>query len=180
MQLTNTPLEILDDIFQDTARELEGVCRCSLSAEYIGDGRLHCDRNRTDAIVLRARMISTESRDSTSILSTLQQWARTSPTLVARGVQLRVRADCSVDLEEFDSSLGCVQIPTTPPSTERPTTPQPTPQQPGPTDPEPAPSIPIPAIAGAIGVVLAVVIIVILAVLVCRKQMSKEKIHHAE
>ena len=183
MQLTNARLEILDDISQDTARELEGVCSCLLSAKYIGDGRLHCDRNRTDAIVLQARMISTESRDSTSILSTLQQWARTSPTLVARGVQLRVRADCSVDLEEFDSSLGCVQIPTTPPSTERPmttqrpTTPPTTPQQPESTDTEgaKAAALPIPAIAGAVGGVIVAVIVVILAVLLCRRQKAKQR-----
>ena len=186
MQLNTGPLEILDDISQDTARELDGICRCSLSAKFIGDGRLHCDSNRTDAVVLQARMISTKTRDSSGILSTLQEWAHTSPTLVARGVQLMVRADCSVELEEFDSSVGCVQLPTTPPSTqapmtpESPTTPTMTPQQPGPTNPGQQSSIPIPAIAGAVGAVLAVVVIVLLAVIVSRKLISKEKIHHAE
>ena len=180
-------MEILDDISQDTARELEDVCRCSLSAKFIGDGRLHCDSNRTDAVVLQARMISTETRDSSGILSTLQEWAHTSPTLVARGVQLMVRADCSVELEEFDSSVGCVQLPTAPPSTqtpmtpESPTTPQLVSQQSGPAtedmEAKASASVPIPAIAGAVSGVLVVVIIVILLVLLYRRKRSKSRIH---
>ena len=170
--------EIFTDLAQDMARKLEGICNCGLSAKYIGDGRLHCNENRTGTVSLQARMISTESRDSISILSTLQQWVHTSPALVARGVQLTIMASCSVELAEFNSSLGCVQVPMVPQPTQQPTATQPT----SPDlelgneniEAKESSSIPIPAIAGAAGGILVVVIIiVILAVVVHKKRKSK-------
>ena len=161
---------------------VEDICKCTLSAEH---GILYCDRNRNDTIILHARIIITESRGNISLLSTLQQWVHRSPTLVARGVKLRVMAECSVYLAELNStsSIGCVRIPKASKTTQQPTAPQPTPKLPtnsesdnGDMESKKSTSAPIPAIAGTIVAIVVVIIIVILAVLVCRKWRSKRTI----
>ena len=125
-------------------------------------------------VVFQGRLISTDDMNSTDIISHLERWAQSEPTVAAKGVQLTVSNLCSVHLEEL-GQYGCIMDNTpssvTPTdesrSTETPTVEDVTPQK---------GSSVIPISAGAIGGVLLLIVIVvvlIVVVVVLRKRRAK-------
>jgi len=172
--LLDGPSEKVNVISEIVARELMGICTCTLSAKYIADTDLICVENSMDQVVFQGRLISTDDMNSTDTILHLEHWAQTEPTVTAKGVQLTVSNLCSVHLEQLGQS-GCTTVNTpssTTPTEESQSTATPTieiftPQE---------QSLVIPISAGAIGGVLFLIIIVvvlIVVVVVLRRRRSK-------
>ena len=110
------------DIADDVARELEKICSCGFSDKYIGGMRLMCGvNNSTGQVIFLAGMISFDGVNSTDLLSQLQQWVQTRPSITVSGVPMTISGDCSVSLGELSRPM-C--IPITIPSSPEPTTPE--------------------------------------------------------
>ena len=92
------PSEKVNVISEIIARELMGICTCTLSAKYIADTDLICVENSMDQVVFQGRLISTDDMNSTDIILHLEHWAQTEPTVTAKGVQLTVSNLCSVQV----------------------------------------------------------------------------------
>ena len=137
------------------------------------------DDNSTGQVIFLAGMISFDGVNSTDLLSQLQQWVQTRPTITVSGVPMTVSGDCSVYLGELSRPM-C--IPITILSSPGPTTPEPT--TPEPTIPEAnndnqaeisstnLPVIPIAAGLGG-GMLLLLVIILLLAVALIWKRRKR-------
>ena len=125
------------------------------------------DGNSTGQVIFLARMISFDGMNSTDLLSRLQQWVQTRPTITVSGVPMTVSGDCSVSLSELSRPM-C--IPITIPSSPEPTTPET--NSSNQTEPSSTnlPVIPIAAGLGG-GMLLLLVIIMLLAiVLICKRR----------
>lgn len=164
------------DIAEDVAREVQKICRCGLSDEYIGGIRLMCDNdNSTERqVVFLARMISFDGMNSTNLLPILQQWVQTRPTIIVKGVSMTI-STCSVYLRELSRPM-C--IPTTTPSPTVPTTPVFTTDNEAEASSTYLPVIPITAGLGG-GMLLLIMIVLLLAIVLIRKRRkSKQKCYH--
>ena len=163
------------DIAEDVAREVQRICRCGLSDEYIGGIRLMCGNdNSTGQVVFLARMISFDGMNSTNLLPILQQWVQTRPTIIVKGVPMTI-STCSVYLREVSRPM-C--IPMTTPSPTVPTTPVFTTDNEAEASSTYLPVIPITAGLGG-GMLLLIMIVLLLAIVLIRKRRkSKQKCYH--
>ena len=125
--------------------------------------------NNTGQVIFLARMISFDGMNSTALLSRLQQWVQTRPTITVSGVPMTVSGDCSVSLSELSRPM-C--IPITIPSSPEPTTPEA--NSTNQTEPSPTnlPVIPIAAGLGG-GMLLLIVIILLLVIVVIWKRRKR-------
>ena len=143
------------------------------------------DNNSTGQVIFLARMISFDGVNSTDLLSQLQQWVQTRPTVTVEGVPMTISGDCSVNLGELSTpvciptnlSSSPTQVANTNNQAEvsstnlssspEPTTPVANTDEPSPTN---LPVIPIAAGLGG-GMLLLIVIILLLAiVLICKRR----------
>jgi len=135
-------LEKLSDMIEHITLQLNELCNCDLTAEYIADGRLICNPAKPGEVILQGRIVTITARNSTDLLMMLQEWALDKPTIVVQGVQLKVDPECSVELQ----NLGDTEC-------RAPST-----------DGVVGPSLPLPALGGGIGGVLAIVVLVVIVV----------------
>ena len=63
------------------------------------------DNNSTGQVIFLARMISFDGVNSTDLLSQLQQWVQTRPTVTVEGVPMTISGDCSVNLGELSTPM---------------------------------------------------------------------------
>ena len=79
--------------------QLNELCNCSLTTEYIAEGRLVCNPEQPGEVILQGRIISITGKNSTDLLMALQAWVLDEPKVVVQGVRLKVDPECSVELE---------------------------------------------------------------------------------
>ena len=130
--------------------------------------RLVCgDGNSTGEVIFLARMISFDGMNSTDLLSQLQQWVQTRPTITVSGVPMTVSGDCSVSLGELSRPM-CMPI--TIPSPPEPTTPRTNTTNHNESSPTNLHVIPI--TAGLVGGMFFYIVIIMLVaiVLICKRR----------
>ena len=119
------------------------------------------DNNSTGQVIFLARMISIDGVNSTDLLSQLQQWVQTRPTVTVEGVPMTISGDCSVNLGELSTPM-CI-----PTNLSSSPTPVANTDEPSPTN---LAVIPIAAGLGG-GMLLLVVIILLLAIVpICKRR----------
>ena len=146
-------LEKLSDMIEHVTLQLNELCNCDITSEYIAEGRLVCNAEEPGEVILQGRIISITGKNSTDLLLALQTWVRDNPMVVVQGVQLKVDPECLVDLHNLGDteciphSVGVV-----------------------------GPSVPFPAVGGGIGGLLVIVVLVVIiavAVFVCVKKKKR-------
>ena len=90
-----------NELSRVVAEALQRRCYCPFTLEYIADGRLMCSGN--DSVVFQGRIISTNSPPNEELLEYLQEWIRSTPTVIIDGVHLQI-SNCSVHLNELGST----------------------------------------------------------------------------
>ena len=125
------------------------------------------DGNSTGEVIFLARMISFDGMNSTALLSQLQQWVQSRPTITVSGVPMTVSSDCSVSLGELSKPM-C--IPITIPSSPEPTTPRTNTANHDESSPTNLQGIPI--TAGLVGGMFFYIVIIMLVaiVLICKRR----------
>ena len=158
------------DIADDVARELEKICSCGFSDKYIGGMRLMCGvNNSTGQVIFLAGMISFDGVNSTDLLSQLQQWVQTRPSITVSGVPMTISGDCSVSLGELSRPM-C--IPITIPSPPEATTPGANSTNPSPTGVH-STNLPVVPITAGGGMLLLIITIVLLAIVLILKRRKR-------
>ena len=142
--------DALDDMIEHVTLQLNELCNCDLTAEYIANGRLICNPDQPAKVILQGRIVSITEKNSTDLLMMLQEWVLDRPTIVVHGAQLKVDPECSVALENLGdtecraySAVSGVES-----------------------------SLPFPAFGGGVGGVLVIVVLVVIVVgvLICVKK----------
>ena len=144
-------LEKLSDVTEQIVLQLTDSCECTLTVEYIADGRFVCDPNKPEKVIFQGRIISTSERNSTDFLPMLKLWKVNEPTIVVQGVQLTVDSRCSVELANLDD-IRCGHLPTE--SVVASNFPV----------PEERSGFPVLGVAGAVGGVLVLVVLAVIIV----------------
>ena len=153
-------LEKLSDVTGQIVLQLTDSCECTLTVEYIADGRFVCDPNKPEKVIFQGRIISTSERNSTDFLPMLKLWKVNEPTIVVQGVQLTVESRCSVELANL-GDIRCGHLPTE--SVVASNFPV----------PEERSGFPVLGVAGAVGGVLVLVIlaVIIVGAIICVKKL---------
>jgi len=92
-------LEKLSNMIEHLTLQLNELCNCDLTAEYIADGRLICNPDKPGEVILQGRIVSITEKNSTDLLMMLQEWVLDMPTIVVQGVQPKFDPGCSVKVK---------------------------------------------------------------------------------
>lgn len=102
MQRTDSS-EKTSDVVKQLVLQLTGSCECAITTKYIADGGLVCS-SEPGEVILQGRIISTTTKNSTDLVTLLQEWVLGNPTVIIQGVQLKVESECSVQLETLGNT----------------------------------------------------------------------------
>ena len=103
----------MEDLKRDISRGIEQFCRCKFSTDYITNENLTC---HGETLAFEGRVISTDDRDSSNLVSDMQKWLSSGPTVIARGEQLKVvNIDTKVEMNSSTINRNTtVEVPVSP------------------------------------------------------------------
>ena len=102
----------LEDVITELQIELVESCHCQYDAENITKESFVCYPSSEEYVTFRAQLSSTADADSTTLLSLIEGWVSTGPTIRVSGVLRRVDKDCPVAISDF-SEGECMMPDTT-------------------------------------------------------------------
>ena len=160
-------------------------CKCSISLQHVADGRLLCDSSHPNWVVFTSIVIGSKISGvtSTELVSSIQRWTATKPTVTTKGVQLEILSNCSVFLAS-GSTPSCVPVNSTPtepiPSKTEETVPVTTSGIPAIVDTEQQSgsgnTVMFISVAGAGVVLLIIIVVIIINIVVCKKRNKQNNV----
>ena len=100
----------LSDVANELQMELVELCHCQYDAKSIKEESFVCFPSSEEYVTFRAQLGSTADADSTTLLSLIEGWVSTGPTIRVSGVLRRVDKNCPVAISDF-SEGECVMPP---------------------------------------------------------------------
>ena len=81
----------LADITSAVEEEISASCQCQITTDIIDEESFACSEVSPNSVTYRARLSGTSERDSASLISLIEDWVSTEPT-----IRVRVSADVEV------------------------------------------------------------------------------------
>ena len=107
LQLSSTD-EKLVDITDGVLAELGNSCPdCAITSNVIDEQYFACDPESPTYITYRARLEGTSETDSNHLLSLIDLWTDTKPSIIVARVQMSVSPECSVAISSLSASQDC-------------------------------------------------------------------------
>ena len=103
----------LADITRAVEEELSSSCQCQITNGTIDRESLGCSEVSPNSVTYQARLNGTCESSRASLISLIEDWVSTGPTIRVRGMLVRVGEECSTaisDLSEGVCSSSGVQI----------------------------------------------------------------------
>ena len=91
----------LADITRAVEEELSGSCQCQITTDSIDEESFACFETSPNSVTYRARLSGTFERDSASLISLIEEWVSTGPTIRVRGVLMRVGEECFTAISDL-------------------------------------------------------------------------------
>ena len=85
---------------------MDDLCQCRFSGKTFHDttATFQCFNNSPTAVTFRGEIGSTMGAYSSQVISYMEQWVATSPTIVVQSSRLRIDGDCNVKIESFNDT----------------------------------------------------------------------------
>ena len=94
---------------------LSDSCQCEVTTDSIDEESFACSEESPNYVTYRARLSGTSEQDSASLISLIEDWVATGPTIRVGGELLKVDKDCSPAISNFTdeecSSVGTTVSP---------------------------------------------------------------------
>ena len=101
--------EKLSDIADAVVQNINQLCQCELSVEYITESAFQCFANSEQQVTFRARLHGIAQVTSSQLIAYLGTFVfRTDSTIAVQGLRLDVDSSCSIAINTF----GDPQCPT--------------------------------------------------------------------
>ena len=143
--------------------ELSNSCQCQITADNIDQEQLPCFVESSNYVTYQARLGGTPEQDSGSLVSLIDSWVSSGPTILVQGMLMRLGEDCTTTVSDLSSGVCSVFG--------------------AQTDTSECPSTNTGAIVGAVVAVAAVLIIAAIAVatlIILRSRRGKFSLQKAE
>ena len=92
---------------------LQQYCDCSVTVTYITSAELSCPEE-PEEVIFRARIYSTPDASNTVLISSLQQWIASGPSIFIQLNRLDLDAECDVEIQAFSDPI-CPKATSPPP-----------------------------------------------------------------
>ena len=88
----------------EVVNALDQRCGCPIQSRYFTDTELSCPREVTD-VIFRARIFSVSPASSDDLVSYIQNWVETSPTIAYQTDRLTVDSSCEAAISSFSDDI---------------------------------------------------------------------------
>ena len=85
--------------------ELSGSCQCQVTTNNIDEESFACFEASPNSVTYQARLSGTSERDSTFLISLIEDWVSTGPTIRVRGMLMRVGEECSTAISDLSEGV---------------------------------------------------------------------------
>ena len=111
----------LDAVVSGVIFAVNGSCQCGFSRETFHNidatAGFQCFENSPTAVTFRGEIGPALAANSPQLISYLEQWVATDPTIIVLSTRLSVDSSCSVEISDFNDP-ECSDMSTTVPSTK--------------------------------------------------------------
>ena len=91
----------LVDITRAVEEELSASCQCQITNDTIDEESFACFEASSNTVTYRARLSGTSDRKSTSLISLIENWVSTVPTIHVSGVLMWLGDNCSTVISDL-------------------------------------------------------------------------------
>ena len=101
------------DITRGVEEELSASCQCQITNDTIAEESFACFEASPNSVTYQARLSGTSERESASLISLIEYWVSTGPTIHVSGVLMLLGDNCSSaisDLSKGDCSSSMAQV----------------------------------------------------------------------
>ena len=91
----------LAEITGAVEKELSGSCQCQITTDSIDEESFACSAASPNSVTYRARLSGTSERDSAFLISLIEDWVSTGPTIHVRGMLIWVGEECSTAISDL-------------------------------------------------------------------------------
>ena len=95
----------LADITSAVQEVLSDSCQCQITADSIDEESFACSEDSSNYVTYQARLSGTSEQDSASLISLIEDWVATGPTIRVRGVLMRVGEECSATISGLSEGV---------------------------------------------------------------------------
>ena len=95
----------LAEITGAVEEELSGSCQCQITTDSIDEESFACSAASPNSVTYRARLSGTSERDSAFLISLIEDWVSTGPTIRVRGMLIWVGEKCSTAISDLSEGV---------------------------------------------------------------------------
>ena len=107
------PDEKINDIITAIINSIEEICQCGFSVQSFNDidttAAFQCFDDSPTAVTFRGELGAALRANSSQLITYLEQWVSTTPTIVVQRSRLAVDSTCRVLIEDFNEP-ECVKV----------------------------------------------------------------------
>ena len=88
--------------------ELSNSCQCQITADNIDQEQLPCFVESSNYVTYQARLGGTPEQDSGYLVSLIDSWVSSGPTILVQGMLMRLGEDCTTTVSDLSSGVCSV------------------------------------------------------------------------
>ena len=88
--------------------ELSNSCQCQITADNIDQEQLPCFVESSNYVTYQARLGGTPEQNSGSLVSLIDSWVSSGPTILVQGMLMRLGEDCTTTVSDLSSGVCSV------------------------------------------------------------------------
>lgn len=92
---------------------INNTCQCNFETDYITDDSIICDETALSKLTYRGRITTFQNISSNQLISIIQEWIDTAPTVPYSLAVISFDSSCPVEISSFDVPLCGTQFSTT-------------------------------------------------------------------
>ena len=100
------PTKKKEDLLNSVTSAVDNLCQCEFSGKTFHDvdttAAFQCFDNSPTAVTFRGEIGSTMGVNSSQVISYMEQWVATNPTIVIQSSRLSVDSGCNVKIDSFN------------------------------------------------------------------------------
>ena len=90
--------------------ELSNSCQCQITADNIDQEQLACFVESSNYVTYQARLGGTPEQESGYLVSLIDSWVSSGPTILVQGMLMRLGEDCTTTVSDLSPGVCSVRV----------------------------------------------------------------------
>ena len=95
-----------EEFLSSVTRAMDEICQCGFSREIFhnvdGTAAFQCSEESPTTVTFRGEIGAALRANTSQVISYMEQWVATNPTIVVQNARLRIDSSCNVKIDSFN------------------------------------------------------------------------------